>query len=263
MLIHPPSPLTIAVRIALAVVGALIALLCLYAGMARAADAPPMPPSDPPSPAPLVLIAPKSVAAGSGYFKVVADTTPGGKPVSFDVEAQFADPDATFQSEQLDGRTYLIGVPASAGTIRVQAAFQPDTAGAPPVMAKVFIEVTAPPKPAPPAPPAPPPGPPNGPAVGKLFAIFVVDKAAGGAPVQLADSPTLLASLKALGDERAVLDAKSPAVAAQGLTQAVAEAGGAPALVLMDADGQVHKAVKLPAGEPDVLAIINAVHAGK
>src|SRR5436309_1471414 len=89
-----------------------------FALMAHGADAPPMPIADPPK-AVLTLDAPKSVPAGSGYFKIRAAAA---GPVSFDVEAQFDDQAVVFQSEQLDAATLLVGVPASAGVIRVEAA---------------------------------------------------------------------------------------------------------------------------------------------
>lgn len=207
---------------------------------------PAMPPADV-QPAPIVLQAPKSVPSGSGYFKVIAVA---GGPVSFDVEAQFDQADAPFQYEQLDAKTVLIGVPASAGVIRVEAAVA--VAGGPPVFAKAFIDVTAPAK------PKPPPGPPPV-TVGKLFAVFVVD--AASAP--LAESPALLQALHAGGDEFAILDYKSPAVAAQNLTQFVADAGGAPCLILLDKNGDVHKAVKLPADVASILAAVKSAHAGR
>jgi hypothetical protein len=244
-----PSPLRAAARIALLIAFGLLTILFLFVGLTRGDEAPAMPPADAPAPA-IALDAPKTVPAGSGYFKVRARAT---GPVTFDVEAQFADPKAVFQSEQIDPTTYLIGVPASAGVIRVEAAVS--VAGGPPQLAKVYVEVLAAPAgpPEPPAPPAP------APAVGKLFAIFVVDKAG----LAVAESPTLLAALHAGGDERAVLDSQSPAIAAQGLAPFVASAGGAPCLVLMDEQGAVHKAVKLPADEPGVLAVVRDAHAGK
>jgi hypothetical protein len=213
-----------------------------------AADAPAPPVS--PSPATITLDAPKSVPAGSGYFKIHASAA---GPVSFDVEAQFADADAIFESEQLNASTLLVGVPASAGVIRVEAAVAVD--GKAPVFAKAFIEVVAPKPKDPPAAPAKP--------VGKLFAVFVVDKSAASAALSLASNPALLKSVEAGGDALTVLDAKSPAIAAQGLGQFVSDAGGPPCLILMDEQGSVHQAVKAPASAADVLSLLAAVHKGK
>lgn len=220
----------------------------------RAADAPPMPNADaPPSPvAALTLKAPATVPAGSGYIKVRATAA---SAVSFDVEAQFEE-DVTFQYEQLDQYTLLVGVPASAGVIRIEAAVS--VAGAAPVFAKAFIEVVAVKKKEPPVTPATKP---PGLAVGKLFAVLVVSKA--DPSTQFAASPTLKKSIEDLGDVPSVLDAAAPAIAAQGLAKFLADAGGAPALILMDAAGDVHKAVKLPADEAAVLALIKDTHAGK
>lgn len=213
----------------------------LFAVALLAAAPPPMPPPD--AKPGLVLTAPESVQAGSGYFKVHSSLG----PAAWDVEAQFADPDAAFASEQLDPTTYLIGVPASAGVIRVTVAVSVE-GGGPPLFAKCFIQVVA-------AKPSPAPEPVK--AVGKLFAVFVVDR-----PGTLAESPTLLAALHGLGDERAVLAANGPGVAAQGLTDHVARAGGAPCLILMDADGKVLQAVRTPATETEILNDVKAAHAG-
>ena len=236
-------------KLILCVVLIAVWLLCA-ALVVRAADpALSMPPADPVKEV-ITLDAPKSVLSGSGYLKIHAEAA---GLVSFDVEAQFDDETVAFQYEQLDADTLLVGIPASAGVIRVEAATAVD--GKAPVFAKAFIAVVAPPKKEPP--------PPSTPAVGKLFAIVVIDRTAASAAGTLADSPTLLKSIKALGDDRSVLDAKSPAIAAQGLTKYVADAGGPPCLILMDAAGDVHKAVKLPADEASVLALIKDAHAGK
>lgn len=234
-------------RAALALV-ALVVIAALCAGFfigraAHGAEPSPMPVADPPK-AVLTLDAPKSVPAGSGYFKIHA--TAAGV-VAFDVEAQFVDDDALFESEQLDATTLLVGVPASAGVIRVEAAVAVD--GKAPVFAKAFIEVVA--------------AKPKDPPVGKLFAVFVVDKSVVNPALALASSPALLKSVEAAGDALTVLDAKSPAIAAQGLTKFVADAGGPPCLIVMDDQGSVHQAVKAPIAAADVLSLLASVHKGK
>ena len=202
----------------------------------------------------LSLPAPQKVKAGEGWVEITATCA---QPVTFDVEAQLDDPKATFKSRVIDDKTVLVSVPCCGGIIRVTAVAI--VGGKLTPFVRTYVEIEGREPPAPPTPPAPPAPPKQRPA-GKLSLVLVIDQQ-GGDPTSaaLAASPTLRKAVNDAGASLHVFDARSAVIAQQNLTKYVADASGAPALIILDSTGTVWAAKHLPATEAEVIQTLKGV----
>lgn len=208
--------------------------------------------ADPPA-----LTLPAQITGLPGSFITVQATTPA-KNVRWVVMDEGLN---LFPAELLKDTHTAVVSTSVPGTYRLLAVTAAGDEVSTPAVCRVVIQGPAPaptPAPTPPAPspgPAPPPAP--APAVKAAWAIVVIDNTARTpALAALLTSPTLAAALKARGVSWRVLDVNDPYVASKGYAKWVTAAGGAPALVLLTAEGDVIKSVKLPVDETSVLALI-------
>jgi hypothetical protein len=215
------------------------------------------PVAGPPVPVPVPVPVPAAPAAASGGLKLPADQTVEAGSQFIEIEAQtkatevvfdtfsvFADEKVVLKTRQ-NGRVLTVGIPASAGAIRIVAVALVDGK-----LAKAVTVVTVEAKSQPPVTPPPPPRGDGLPAVAPgipLHLTFV-----GAEP-----SAALRKALEAGGVKvHAFPDAaKAPAGFA-------AAAGAVPGLVLQDGAGKALAAQKLPA-DVEVVALINRSRGGK
>jgi hypothetical protein len=252
-------------------------LLCLCLAPAlRAADD--KPPDNPPGPhkAPgLELPPPSTVKFQPGrLLRVKAQArTPVGWVV------------LTVPSRELDwdgfDRSVSIPMPPEGTTVIVVAAVAAEKSGEPPVQALTTISVEGarpPPGPAPnptpgptpdpgpnptptPAPaPTPTPGPRPAPVTGRLHVTAVLDyDALTPAQAALVNSATLRKALTDAGCVFRTYPTTAAEVKTRKLDVYVGRAGGPPALIVQSDDGVVRSAVRLPADEAGVLAVVNGL----
>ncbi len=173
---------------------------------------------------------------------------------------------------QIFGKVIIVGTPAGA-SIRVFAYTTIDGEPSDPAMTTIVVAGT--PAPEPPAPPGPGPGPgpgpnpppvnPPGPAV--PLAVVVVDDPLARAKFPymadvLNDRP-LRAALEKAGHKFVSLDVRDPAITALNLVKHIQDAGGAPALILMDAEGNVRLKVSCPKTGAEIVDAVNKAATSK
>ena len=186
-----------------------------------------------------VLEVPESVPAGSGFFEVKAK---GPGPFAFDVFAVFADPEAKAPSRTF-GATLVVGVPASAGAIRIVCA-APGEKGQPPILAVAVVTVTG----------------------AAAAARGGLSSAMAGWNVTVigpAPSEAVRKELAGAGIRLYVLAAQDQRLAARRDLQDVIARTGTPAVIVQDSQGTLRKAEKLPADDAGLISLLNRAAASR